>query len=204
MSEPAAEDADPDRAVPEDVPDWEDEYLDRVSDRLMFNFDLERDVSVGGRRFDMGGTMRIENEKHFLHPKLNYGNHETYEYLYARRQDGVTVADLEALVEDAHDVAEARVERTDDHFSTDVTFVLVVPSISPDVAEFVETYSGRVLLRYGFHGHYEINLVVVAPEERSVAHSENADVWRAFRTWEPIEEDEEPGLLGRIARRIPI
>ncbi|MFW5896189.1 MAG: hypothetical protein ACOCUA_02275 [archaeon] len=188
---------------PEEVPDWEDEYLDRVSDRIMYNYDLEKDVTVQGERFDLAGSMRIENQKHFFHPSLNYANHESREFLYARRQDDVSVADLEALVEVAHDVAEARVEHTDQHFSTDVTLAIVVPSIDESVARFVESFSDRNLLRFGFNGHYEINLVVAAPDARDVVYSENADVWKAFQTWERIEK-EEPGLWQLITRRLQI
>lgn len=185
-----------------DRPDWEDEYLDRVADRLMFNFDLEKDVSAEGEPFDLGGELRIEREKHFLHPSLNYANHESQEYLYARRQKSVSVADLERLADLGSDLAEDRFELHDEHFSTDVTFVLVVPEVPSDVADFVEGFSGRTLVRWGFQGHYEINLVVVAPDAESIAASENADVSRAFRTWEPIERVENSGLLRRIAQKL--
>ena len=189
--------------LPEDVPDWEDEYLDRVSDRIMYNYDLEKDVTVHGERFDLVGEMNIENEKHFFHPSLNYANHESREYLYARRQDDVSVADLERLVDVAHDIAEERVEYVDTHFSTDVTIAIVVPDIDPDVADFVSSYADRNLLKYGFNGHYEINLLVAAPADRDVVSSENADVWKAFQTWEQIE-NEEPGLFQLITRRLQI
>ncbi|UWG46470.1 Uncharacterized protein HSRCO_0168 [Halanaeroarchaeum sp. HSR-CO] len=189
--------------LPADIPDWEDEYLDRVSDRIMYNYDLEKDVAVHGESFDLAGSMRIESEKHFFHPALNYANHESREYLYARRQESVSVADLEALVEVAHDIAEERVEHTDTHFSTDVTVVLVVPALDPDVDEFVSGFSDRTLLKFGFNGHYEINLVVAAPDRREITASENADVWQAFQTWEPIET-EEPGLFQLITRRLQI
>lgn len=189
--------------LPANVPDWEDEYLDRVSDRIMHNYDLEKDVTINGERFDLGGEMRIESEKHFFHPALNYANHESREYLYARRQDAISVPDLEELVSVAHDVAEDRVEHTDTHFSTDVTLAIIVPKIDPAVEEFVESYSDRNLLRFGFNGHYEINLLVSAPERKSIVASENADVWEAFRTWEPIEK-EDPGLFKMITRRMQI
>ncbi|MFB6134368.1 MAG: hypothetical protein ABEJ55_05215 [Halanaeroarchaeum sp.] len=188
---------------PEDVPVWEDEYLDRVSDRLMHNYDLAKDVTVQGESFQLAGEMRIENEKHFLHSSLNYANHESREYLYARRQDAVSVSDLERLVEVADDIATERVERSDRHFSTDVTVVLVAPSIDQDVSSYVSSFADRTLLRFGFHGHYEINLVVAAPADRDIVHSENADVWKAFETWERIERDE-PGLLDLITRRLQI
>ena len=186
-----------------DVPNWEDEYLDRVSDRLMYNYDLEKDVTLHGESFAMAGEMRLESEKHFFHPSLNYANHEAREYLYARRQSAVTVADLERLVELGNEVAEERVDRQDDHFSTDVTFVLVVPAIDDAVASFVESFSGRNLLMFGFHGHYEVNLAVVSPDDQQSVASKNADVVTAFETWADIER-ESPGLLGTILRRLEI
>jgi len=192
-----------DEQLPVDVPDWEDEYLDRVSDRLMYNYDLEKDVTLHGESFAMAGEMRLESEKHFFHPSLNYANHEAREYLYARRQSAVTVADLERLVELGNEVAEERVDRQDDHFSTDVTFVLVVPAIDDAVASFVESFSGRNLLMFGFHGHYEVNLAVVSPDDQQSVASKNADVVTAFETWADIER-EQPGLLGTILRRLEI
>jgi len=185
------------------VPTWRDEYIDRVSDRLLHNYDLEKDVTVHGERFSLAGAMHIESEKHFFHPSLNYANHESREFLYARRQDAISVPDLERLVEVGHEIAEERIEHTDEHFSTDVTFAIVVDDIPESVADFVSGYTDRNLLRFGFNGHYEINLVVVAPEDRDIVRSENADVGLAFQTWEAIET-EEPGLLGLIARRLQI
>lgn len=186
-----------------DRPDWDDDpYLDRVAERLMYNFDLEKDVSAGGERFDLGGELRIEREKHFLHPSLNYANHESREYLYARRDESVTVSELERLAEAGSDLAEDRFEVHDEHFSTDVTFAVIVPDVPSDVADYVEAFSGRTLVRWGFGGHYEINLVVAAPEAETLVASENADVGRAFRTWEPIEPVENSGLLRRIARKL--
>jgi hypothetical protein len=185
-----------------DLPEWDDDYFGRVAERLVYNFDLETDVSAGGEPFDLGGELRIEREKHFLHPSMNYANHESHEYLYARRQDSVTVADLERLADLGSDLAEDRFELHDEHFSTDVTFVLIVPEVSSDVADFVEGFSGRTLVRWGFQGHYEINLVVVAPATETLVASENADVGRAFRTWQPMEAVENRGLLRRIAQKL--
>jgi hypothetical protein len=183
----------------EAVPTWADEYLDRVSDRLLHNYDLEKDVVVAGEPFDLAGEMRIESEKHFFHSSLNYANHQAREFLYSRRQEAISVSELESLVSTGHDIASDRVEHSDQHFSTDVTFAIVVPTYDDAVAEFVQSFADRTLLRFGFHGHYEINLIVVAPEDRQLAHSRNVDVWKAFQTWEPIAA-EEPNVWEKVRR----
>ena len=182
-----------------DVPDWDDEYLDRVADRLQFNFDLRKDHRIRGESFSFYGELRMESAKQFFHPALSYGRHESNEHLFVRRAGRVTVGDLEALVALGHDLAGEWVAGDEEHFSTDFTFVVLVPEIPADVREFVAGFSDRTLLKYGYHGHYEINLLVVAPRLEELVTSENADVADAFALW---PREERRGLLSRLAGRL--
>ncbi|NHN60618.1 hypothetical protein G9466_16240 [Halorussus sp. JP-T4] len=189
----------PEEAVPDDVPDWDDEYLDRVSDRLMFSFDLERERRVRNRAFAMYGEMRIESQKQLFHAALNYGNHEKREHLFVRRADAVSRADLESLVELGHALADEWIDADEEHFGTDFTFVVVAPEIPDDVRAFVSGFRDRTLLKFGYYGDYEVNLVAVAPEEEQAVESEEAEVAAAFRLWESLDETgESSGLLSRL------
>ena len=183
-----------------DRPEFDDEYLDRVAERLMYNYDLERDVRAGGSRFDLYGRLRIESRKQFLHESINYANQNVNEHLFVDRRDAVSVADIESFVERAHELADQGdwVTADETHRSTDFTFVAVVPEIPAAVESFVHQFRDRTLLRYGYHGHYEVNLVVVAPETESYVASEEADVWRAFALWAETDPDPEPRLIDRI------
>jgi len=186
-----------------DVPDWDDEYVDRVSDRLMHNYDLEKGRTVRGEAFALYGQLEVHSEKHFFHPALSFGHHDAREHLFVRRTDGASVADAERLVELGHELADEWIAADEEHYSTDFTFVLVAPTISADLREFVSGFRDRTMLKYGYYGHYEINLVAVAPEDDDIAASDEATVEEAFRLWEPIEKDR-PGLLRLIARRFQI
>ncbi|AXR77299.1 hypothetical protein [Natrarchaeobaculum sulfurireducens] len=190
------------RALPaevlEEVPDWDDEYLDRVSDRLLHSYDLEKDVRAGRERFEMYGELRVESSKHLFHPSVQYANHHMREFLYADRRDRVSVADLERLVELGHELADDRVEPNDQHRATEFTFVLVVPDIPDDVRAFVEGFTDRTLLKFGFYGHYEIHCCVVAPDTTDVVSSARTEVDSAFALWEPLEEPRR-GLFGRLS-----
>ncbi|WP_418285438.1 hypothetical protein [Halorubrum sp. DTA46] len=186
--------------IRENVPDYDDEYLDRVSDRLMYSYDLDRDVVVDGERFELYAEMRMRSQKQFLHPALSYADHDMMEYLFARRVSTPTVGELERLVEFAHGVADERVDGDEQHFGTDVTVVLVADRLSDDVVDFVDGFRDRTLLKFGYYGHYEVNLVVVAPEQKRLVASEAADVAGAFRLWERIEKPDE-GFFSRFAKR---
>jgi len=190
MSEEQSPDEEP------EIPEWDDEYLDRVADRLKFNYDLRRDERVRGESFPLYGQLLVESRKQFLHPSVNYATQNAQEHLFARRVDAPAVAELERLVELGNELGEAWVDPDEEHRSTDFTFVVVAEELPEDVAGFVEGFRDRTLLKYGYYGHYEVNLAVVAPDRERYAASENADAWRAFVDWETAEE--EPGLLGRL------
>lgn len=183
------------------VPVWEDEYLDRVSDRIMFHYDLAKDFEVDDHAFDLYGQLRIERHKQFFHPSITYGHHESFEHLFVSRESTADV-DLEAYVDLAHDLAETWVENSEEHYSTDFTFAVVVPELTDSVREFVSGFSDRTLLKYGYHGHYEVHLVAVAPTAEELVASRNADIVDAFTTWEPIER--ERGLIERLRSRLGV
>jgi hypothetical protein len=210
MSEAADDAFDPKAAAEEagidlsDVPDWDDEYLDRVSDRLMFNYDLERGRTVEGERFDLFGEMRIESEKHFFHPALNYANHESHEFLFARRVARPTVAELERLAELAHELADGDdwFVADEEHYGTDFTFVVVADEIADDVRSFVADFSDRNLIKFGYYGHYEVNLAVVAPDEEDSVASDGADVAQAFTLWDDVTAPDRRGVVARVLDRL--
>lgn len=186
---------------PDDVPVWEDEYLETVSNRLLFNYDLEKDFQVRGESFEMYAHMEIHSEKHFFHPALSFAHHESHEHLLVRRIDRLDERELDRLIELGHDIAGDWIDPDEEHYSTEITFVLIAPEIPDTVGSRVSNLDERTLLKYGYNGHYEVNVLAVAPEENELVANDSVDVIEAFRTWEPIERDE-PGLLGLIARRL--
>jgi hypothetical protein len=187
-----------DESVPA-VPDWHDEYVDRVSGRLLYSYDLEKDRRVQGEPFTLYGRLTVENRKQFLHPAISYGHHDKTGHLFVRRADAVSVADLDELVSLGEALADAWIEPDERHYETEFVFALVVPEIPESVREYVVDFESRTLLKYGYHGHYWIRLLVVAPEAETLVASPGTDVAAAFRLW-PSEEngEERGGVVGRL------
>lgn len=183
------------------VPEWENEYFDRVAARLAANYDLEKDCRARDERFDLYGELAVRNQKQFLHPSISFAQHDSTEHLFARRVDRVRTAELDRLVELGHALADEWIVPSDEHYSTEFTFALVADAFDDGVREHVSGFSDRTLLKFGYHGHYELNLIAVVPAEEELVASANADVAAAFSPWEPIER-EESGLLARLAGRL--
>lgn len=186
--------------IRESVPDWDDEYLDQVAGRLLYNYDLQKDHRVGGERWELYGEMRVKNQKQFFHPALSYGDHESEEYLLARRSSQPTVDELNRLVDRGHELADEWITADEEHYGTDITFILIADEIPDVVADHVRGFRDRTLLKFGYYGHYDVNLVVVDPAAEQCVGSEAADVAAAFRLWDDVSTPEE-GLLSRFAKR---
>ena len=166
----------------------------------MYNYDLERDREVGGERWEMYGEMRVLNQKQFFHPALSYADHEAEEYLLVRRTTRTTVAELQRLIELGHELASQWIVADEEHYGTDISFVLVCEELSEEVAAFISGFRERKLLKFGYYGHYDINLVAIVPEKERAVASEAADIVEAFTLWEDVTTPQE-GFLSRFAKR---
>ncbi|ERH06093.1 MAG: hypothetical protein J07HN4v3_01703, partial [Halonotius sp. J07HN4] len=111
-----------------------------------------------------------------------------------------TVRELQTFVADGHDLADAWIDPNEEHYGTDITFVLVADTIPDAVADYVTEFRDRTLLKFGYYGHYEVNLVVVNPESETCVASTAADVAAAFRLWDDVSEPD-VGVLSRFAKR---
>ena len=187
--------------IREAVPAWDDEYLDRVSDRLMHNYDLERDYNLRGKTFSMYAELRMVSRKRFIHPALNYGDQEHEEHVFALREAHPTVQDLESLADLGNEVADEWATADEEHFETTFTFVVVADTISDDVRSFVEGFRDRTLLKSGYFGHYEVTLMVVAPSQEDIVTSEAADLGDAFALWRDLSQRDSGGLLSGVLDR---
>ncbi|MFC6614004.1 hypothetical protein ACFQAS_03370 [Halopenitus salinus] len=187
------------------VPELGDEYLRRVARRLRYSYDLEADHRAGRERFDLYGLLAVENQRQFLHRSINWANHESREHVFVRRSSTVSPDELDRLVETGHAIADDRIEADETHQVTEFTFVTVTPEIPDDVRSYVDGFRDRTLLRFGYYGHYEVNLAVVSPDREDAVASELAAVVEAFTLWEDGTSAErgsstEPrGTLSRVA-----
>jgi len=186
--------------IRESVPEFDDEYLDRVAGRLLYNYDLQKDHTVRGEQWDLYGEMRVKSQKQFFHPALSYGDHESEEYLLARRANHPTVDELNRLVDLGHELADEWISADEEHYGTDITFILISKEIPEAVVDYVTGFRDRTLLKFGYYGHYDVNLVVVDPEAEQCVASEAADVVAAFQLWDDVKTPDE-GVLSRFAKR---
>ena len=182
---------------PEGVPVWDDEYLDAVAGRLFNHYDLEREYTVAGERFPLYGELRVRHERHALHPSLTFAHHESREHVFVTELPEPTGADIDRLEAVGEQLRDDWIVPDETHHGTEFTFVIVADTLSPTVRDRIADYSNRTLIKFGYHGHYEISFLGVVPEQHTSVASPAADIEQAFRVWEPITRTE-PSRLDRF------
>lgn len=182
---------------PAEVPVWDDEYLDAVALRLLHHYDLQREYTVDGEQFELYGHLEVKHERHAIHPSLTFAHHRTEEHLFVTRTSDLSTAELQRLETLGEQIADEWIDADENHYCTDITFAVVTELLPTEVQEYIDGYRNRTLLRKGYYGHYEINLIAVSPDREETVASQEADAEQAFRVWEPVVT-ETPGRLSRL------
>lgn len=182
---------------PAEVPVWDDGYLDSVALRLLHHYDLQREYTVDGEQFELYGHLEVKHERHAIHPSLTFAHHRTEEHLFATRTTSLSTAELQRLEALGEQIADEWIDADENHYSTDITFAIIAEVLPTEVREYIDGYRNRTLLRKGYYGHYEINLIAVSPDREETVGSQEADAEQAFRVWEPVVT-ETPGRLSRF------
>ncbi len=187
--------------TPEHIPELTDPYVEAVGQRLVHNYDLEGDYTVNGERFDLYGYLEVHNQRQVLHPALSVGHHESREHVFLKRTETLSEADLDRMIELGHALAEEWITADEEHYSTEFIFVFVCSSLSDPVSNRIEELDERTLLKFGYHGHYDIHIAAVDPAQQHLVSNAAFNLTEAVRTWEPVGGTDS-GLMPRVVRRL--
>ncbi len=174
-------------------PTWDDHYLDELAARLAHSYDLQKDRQINSRSFPLYGYLELHRQKQVLHPALSFAHHQLYEHVLVTTTDTISQQTVSDLVELGHTLADEWIDPGEEHYSTEFSFGVVTDHIPKAVTTAVSTIDERTMLKYGFNGHYDINIIVVAPEQEALIANDTADIAEAFRHWPPA--DASPGGL---------
>lgn len=167
-----------------EFPEWERDYLNRLAGRIVHSYDLEKNKHIRGFDFTLYASFEAQRHKQLFHPAISYAEHNLYEYLFVNEYDTVTIETVDQLIDLGHELADDWIDADDDHYATEFSFGLIVPSIPDDIRQYVSRIDERTMLRYGFDGHYDIHIIVVAPEEQSIVATDRAEIQAAFIEWD--------------------
>ncbi len=148
------------------------DYFAFIKKKLESNFDIEANIRVLGRDYDLIARMNVKNEKFILIPEVKLYGFSNNEYFYIRSWENPDTDELKAELDDLKGSLPSLIERQKDHMSSALHLILVTDRpVSGDAEKLVRKYFYQKGFAFGFKGWADLTPVIVSlSEERVIAH----------------------------------
>ena len=137
-----------------------------LMNKLLTSFDIEKDVDIEGKRFDLRGEFNQEITRYFAFKELTYESFENNEIIFCKNYEGkITregIGELKAFIkEKCHLLAPPK----ENHMSTCLTFILVSELEGDEVDKDIKRFHFYRSYLLGFKGWVNCKLICVDPEK---------------------------------------
>lgn len=155
------------------------EYADIIERKLQRSFDILRDRSVGGTRYDLYAEFHLRNERFVLSKKAVIYAFENNEYCLVRYFPELRAGDASGFAAGLVEAAEELIKPDGEHMSSVVTGVIVFGEADAkavtDSAEAVRRFSHHRSFALGFKGWVDIRLLLVSLKEGVIAANKKGE-----------------------------
>ncbi len=137
--------------------------------KLLRSFDIEKDVDVEGKRFDLRGEFNQEITRYFAFKELTYESFENNEVIFCRDYEKkLTRDDLEELKEFIGKKCRLLAPPRENHMSTCLTFILISELDGDELDKYIRRFNFYRSYALGFKGWVSCKLICVDPESGRV------------------------------------
>lgn len=155
------------------------EYAGTIERKLQRSFDIARDHSISGIRYDLFAEFRMRNEKFILSKKAVIYAFENNEYCLMRYMPELAADDAAHFTDDIVRAVVDLVKPDGEHMSSVLTGVLVFGDGREDTivkaAEEVRRFRYHRSFSLGFRGWVDIRLLLVSLEGGVIAANKRGE-----------------------------
>ncbi len=155
------------------------EYAGTIERKLQRSFDIARDHSISGARYDLFAEFRMRNEKFILSRKAVIYAFENNEYCLMRYMPELAAGDVPRYTDDIVRAVVELVKPDGEHMSSVLTGVLVFGDGKEDIiakaAEDVRKFRYHRSFSLGFRGWVDIRLLLVSLKEGVIAANKRGE-----------------------------
>ena len=139
-----------------------DNYLQVLTKRLAPYYDVYRDETAAGEKWDLVARFKMRNEKYFLLKQVTLFAYENHEIVLVRGADRVTAEAAEQFCAYLQKAVGELVHPSDEHMSTVVTGVLVATGgITPKGRKIIESFCHSRNFKFLLQGWCDVRLLAV-------------------------------------------
>lgn len=150
-------------------------YLENVSEKLKYNFDLIEIPEFDGIKFSLAAKSNIRNERFVATKGTVIYAYENNEYCFIRVMDDVTLEGVDDTFNALKKAMDDFVVPNDEHMSTVFTgIILTTGNVDANLEDIIKKFKYQKSYKLGFHGWTSIRLVVVEISSGKVITSREA------------------------------
>jgi len=155
------------------------EYAGTIERKLQRSFDIARDHSLSGARYDLFAEFRMRNEKFVVSKKAVIYAFENNEYCLMRYSPELSMDDTSRFADDIVRAVSELVKPDGEHMSSVLTGVLVFGDGRGETiaksAEVVRRFRYHRSFALGFRGWVDIRLLLVSLKEGVIAANKRGE-----------------------------
>lgn len=125
------------------------------------HFNIYDNYKLNNFTFDFMGEFLMTNSKYFLSKKNVVWGYENKEYVFVKELDSISENYIEENILPLNEFAMTNiVNPTENHMSTNITFVLSSPHIDTKLTKKINSYKKRKSYRFGLRGYSNLRLIL--------------------------------------------
>lgn len=161
-----------------------DEYIDIISEKLTYNYNVEKEKDLNGTMFDLHAICNVNNSKFIGSKKIVVYAYDNNSYIYVKNFKTLSIEDVRNVLDANAEKLLTSTQVDSEHMSTHYTIVFVTESSLPsELKNFIKKYRKQKSYAFGFKGWSSIGVVLVSLGENEIVYNKDArKIYKAFKS----------------------
>ncbi|MFV0499677.1 MAG: hypothetical protein ACK5NF_06595 [Bacilli bacterium] len=159
-------------------------YIDDVSERLSFYYDIKSDQIINNTFFDLYAVSNVQNSKYMGSKKVVVYAYNNNSYIYIKKEKVITIDSIVEVLDKNVEILLNQSRDDDNHMSTHYTFVFVSDTtIDNETIKFVKKYRKQKSYSFGLNGWSSIGIILISLNNNTVINNKDAKrIAKAFKS----------------------
>jgi|SRR6056297_715493 len=150
-------------------------YYEKMLDKLKYNFDINKNETIGKWKFDIAAKSHIRNEKYIGFKSAVIYAFENDEYIYGKHFQNICQEDVKRLIELLKSTINSTVDPNEEHMSTTFTALITVDEpVDEETKDFIKKFKYQKSFLFGLKGWVVVRVVLVELSSKEVTGSKEA------------------------------
>lgn len=147
-------------------------YIEELENKLMRNFDLNRDYKIDDEEYDLFARYYLRSEKYFLTKSAKIYGMESNEYILVKKYSYLDNRRFDAFTNKMIDSIDKLVEPHEEHMASIITGVILIDKLQDEIDDILLKKISKFKYHKGFSlglkGWVDVRIILVSLKDRLI------------------------------------